>query len=147
MKKENFTKMRMVAMVTVLAAVAIVSLSTTYFPDPNGCQWYYECIGGVPIHKQCPSGLYWNQSLESCGFLPEGDCILDGPGGGGEVPDCSGDGGGNGDNKYDCEKRDCEVQIGIPPLVIVKHGYWYKCILGSTYPTCGSCNVNCDALF
>jgi|GEM_PF-3787702 hypothetical protein len=46
---------------------------------------------------------------------------------------------------YFCEERDCEVHLGIPPLVIVKHGSWYKCKEGGDF-SCGTCDKNCDAL-
>ena len=28
-----------------------------YFPDPEQCDLYYECIDGVPEAKLCPDGL------------------------------------------------------------------------------------------
>ena len=54
--------------------------------------------------------------------------------------------GGEGEGPYDCEKRDCEVHLGLPPLVIVKHGYWYKCVQGGSTNRCADCDKNCDAL-
>ena len=47
---------------------------------------------------------------------------------------------------YACEKRTCHVNFGIPPVVIVKDGYWWKCIAGNECSKCSSCDVNCDAL-
>ena len=61
----------------------------------------------------------------------------------------TGDNGGTTsppENKYDCDKRDCEVEYGFPPVVIVKKGYWWKCIDGNTVDKCSKCHIDCDAL-
>ena len=51
----------------------------------------------------------------------------------------------DGKEIYFCEERACEVHFGIPPLVVVKYGIWYKCKEGGDH-SCGECDKNCDAL-
>jgi len=63
-----------------------------FFPDPEDCHWFYECVDGSVVgHMKCPDGLLWNQDLLICdwnsncnvdgceepgqGFLPAGDNV------------------------------------------------------------------------
>ncbi|XP_063611351.1 uncharacterized protein LOC134785035 [Penaeus indicus] len=42
---------------------------------PSGiCSEYYECIDNVPVKKECPSGLLWNQEKKSCDYPENVDC-------------------------------------------------------------------------
>lgn len=38
------------------------------FPDPNYCNVYYHCIGGVAYPEQCPIGLVFTVKLKSCKY-------------------------------------------------------------------------------
>ena len=52
----------------------------------------------------------------------------------------------SGNGGYECQERTCQVQYGAPPYVIIKDGYWYKCVEkeGAT-ENCSDCRECCDA--
>jgi len=48
-----------------------------FFPDPEQCDKYYECVGGVPEEKYCPDGLLFEASdpnKELCDYPFNTDC-------------------------------------------------------------------------
>jgi len=48
-----------------------------FFPDPEDCSWFYECVDGSVVgHMECPDGLPWNQDLLICDWNAE--CNIDG---------------------------------------------------------------------
>jgi len=42
--------------------------SGAFFPDPECCSKYYECLDNVAIQHECPAGLFWNNDLKCCDF-------------------------------------------------------------------------------
>lgn len=38
------------------------------YPDPDDCHFYYECISGTAIHRECPAGLYYNPNTKTCDY-------------------------------------------------------------------------------
>ena len=50
-----------------------------FFPDPEQCDKYYECVGEVPEEKFCPDGLLFeasNPNNELCDYPFNVDCGL-----------------------------------------------------------------------
>ena len=48
-----------------------------FFPDPEQCDKYYECVGEVPEEKFCPDGLLFeasNPNNELCDYPFNVDC-------------------------------------------------------------------------
>ena len=48
-----------------------------FFPDPEQCDLYYECIEGVPEAKLCPDGLLFedgNPNQEKCDYPFNVEC-------------------------------------------------------------------------
>ena len=48
-----------------------------FFPDPEQCDKYYECVGDVPEEKFCPDGLLFEASdpnNELCDYPFNVDC-------------------------------------------------------------------------
>ena len=48
-----------------------------FFPDPEQCDKYYECVGEVPEEKFCPDGLLFEASdpnSELCDYPFNVDC-------------------------------------------------------------------------
>lgn len=41
---------------------------TVFFPHPNDCHFFFQCIGGVAYCKKCPAGLQWNTILDACDY-------------------------------------------------------------------------------
>ena len=51
--------------------------SNGFFPDPEQCDKYYECVGEVPEEKFCPDGLLFeasNPNNELCDYPFNVDC-------------------------------------------------------------------------
>merc|ERR1712012_522198 len=48
-----------------------------FFPDPEQCDKYYECVGEIPEEKFCPDGLLFeasNPNNELCNYPFNVDC-------------------------------------------------------------------------
>ena len=48
-----------------------------FFPDPEQCDLYYECIDNVPEAKLCPDGLLFedgNPNQEKCDYPFNVEC-------------------------------------------------------------------------
>ena len=48
-----------------------------FFPDPEQCDKYYECVGEIPEEKFCPDGLLFeasNPNNELCDYPFNVDC-------------------------------------------------------------------------
>ena len=51
--------------------------SNGFFPDPEQCDKYYECVGEIPEEKFCPDGLLFeasNPNNELCDYPFNVDC-------------------------------------------------------------------------
>ena len=51
--------------------------SNGFFPDPEQCDLYYECIDNVPEAKLCPDGLLFedgNPNQEKCDYPFNVEC-------------------------------------------------------------------------
>merc|ERR1712032_282491 len=55
--------------------------SNGFFPDPEQCDKYYECVGEIPEEKFCPDGLLFeasNPNNELCDYpfnVAQGTCV------------------------------------------------------------------------
>merc|ERR1712156_511127 len=75
-------KMKSLAIIFLSAATAAVMGSNpcqnneeVYFPDPEDCSWFYECVDGSVVgHIKCPDGLLWNNDLNTCDFPWNTEC-------------------------------------------------------------------------
>ncbi|XP_072388777.1 uncharacterized protein [Diabrotica undecimpunctata] len=43
-----------------------------YYPDPNDCSAFYQCIGGIKQHMECVFPLLWDNHIQGC--EEESDC-------------------------------------------------------------------------
>ncbi|CAG9835123.1 unnamed protein product [Diabrotica balteata] len=43
-----------------------------YYPDPNDCSAFYQCIGGMKQHMECVFPLLWDNHVQGC--EEESDC-------------------------------------------------------------------------
>jgi len=58
--------------------------SSTFFPHPNDCGWFFHCSNGVAFCKPCPADLHWNVQMETCDFPENAECDK----GSGNASDC-----------------------------------------------------------
>ncbi|KAK0406776.1 hypothetical protein QR680_018799 [Steinernema hermaphroditum] len=47
-----------------------------FYPDPKSCEAFYRCIHGVPYHFECPDGLQFNPSSETCDWPEAAGCHI-----------------------------------------------------------------------
>ncbi|KAK0406781.1 hypothetical protein QR680_018801 [Steinernema hermaphroditum] len=47
-----------------------------FYPDPKSCEAFYRCVNGVPYHFDCPDGLQFNPSNETCDWPETAGCVL-----------------------------------------------------------------------
>ncbi|CAK8691283.1 unnamed protein product [Clavelina lepadiformis] len=48
-----------------------------FYPDPERCECYYQCLNHVDTHKCCANGLLWNDQLGGCDWDYNVDCTND----------------------------------------------------------------------
>jgi hypothetical protein len=47
---------------------------SVFVPYPYDCNLYYHCVGSNPVLRQCPDGLHFDMSLETCNWPEDSDC-------------------------------------------------------------------------
>ncbi|KAM7355868.1 uncharacterized protein ACRADG_001813 [Cochliomyia hominivorax] len=52
------------------------TLKPLFFPHPKSCSQYYLCYHGVATVMQCPSGLHFDASLQSCNTANNVNCQI-----------------------------------------------------------------------
>ena len=50
-----------------------------------------------------------------------------------------------GGDFFACDRRTCQVHYGMPPYVVVKDGYWEKCVPATRGSKRCDCDTDCDA--
>ena len=45
-----------------------------FYPYPDNCQKYYQCIHGSPNVKTCGAGLLWNDNVKNCDWAVNVSC-------------------------------------------------------------------------
>ncbi|XP_060518419.1 mucin-2-like [Cylas formicarius] len=45
-----------------------------FFPDPDDCNKFYECLNGQSSHRSCPSGQVWDPEIIGCSFNQDVNC-------------------------------------------------------------------------
>ncbi|XP_033238178.1 peritrophin-1 [Drosophila pseudoobscura] len=73
---------------TTLPAPVLCEEGEEFLAAPN-CQQYYQCLYGEGVLKLCPSGLYWDPSLNVCGWDSQYCENIDVPAGTESPDDCS----------------------------------------------------------
>ncbi|XP_030753459.1 uncharacterized protein LOC115880410 [Sitophilus oryzae] len=46
----------------------------TYYPDPDDCQYFYECSNGKAYHIKCGKGTYWDTTVDACNTADDVSC-------------------------------------------------------------------------
>ena len=40
----------------------------TYLPSDTNCSEFFQCVHGVPVMRECPDGLQWDQASSMCNW-------------------------------------------------------------------------------
>ena len=43
----------------------------TYLPSDTSCSQYFQCVHGVPVMRECPDGLQWDQANSICNWADQ----------------------------------------------------------------------------
>jgi hypothetical protein len=50
-----------------------------FLPSDNYCDKYYICYAGEPLPFRCPEGLHFNPLYNTCDFIENANCTIEGP--------------------------------------------------------------------